>query len=90
MSSLKLEIVIDPQAKRDLKKLKRTHNSLLPRIIHEIDSLSSSPYEGKLLSGSKAGCYSLRVGDYRIIYEVHPHKSALHIIRVGHRREIYR
>lgn len=83
-------IIVDPYAAKDLKKLKRTNPKLLSRLIKAIDSLRLNPYQGKSLKGDKKGCHSLRKNDYRIIYEVYPHQKIIHVIRVGHRREIYR
>ena len=84
-------IVVDSHAARDLKKFKRTNPKLFTQLIKAIDSLILHPYQGKPLKGDKKGCYSLREeDDYRIIYEVYSHQKAIHIIRVGHRREIYR
>ncbi len=84
-------IVIDHQAEKDLKKIKHVNPKLLSRIITAIDSLIHNPYKGKPLKGDKKGCYSLREADvYRIIYEVYPAQKTIHIIRVGHRRAIYR
>jgi len=34
--------------------------------------------------------YLLRVGDYRIIYTFEPDKNVIHLLAVGHRREIYK
>jgi mRNA interferase RelE/StbE len=34
--------------------------------------------------------YRIRVGDYRVIYDFDISKGALHLLAVGHRREIYR
>ena len=48
------------------------------------------PYSGNPLKGDKTGCYSLRCGDYRIIYERYPQRQTAHIIRVGDRKDIYR
>lgn len=84
-------IIIDPAAEKDLKKFKRSNPKLLSRFIAAIDSLIHNPYQGKPLKGDKKGCYSLREADtYRIIYEMYPAQKIIHIIRVGHRREIYR
>ena len=84
------EIVVDAQAARDLKHLARTHNQHLPRIRKAIDSLGGSPYEGKPLKGSKAGCYSLREGGFRIVCEVHPGRRMVHLIRIADRKDVYR
>lgn len=35
-------------------------------------------------------CFRLRVGDYRVIYDFNRDLNTLHLITVGHRREIYR
>jgi mRNA interferase RelE/StbE len=35
-------------------------------------------------------CFRVRVGDYRIVYEFDRSKGVLHLLAVGHRREVYR
>jgi mRNA interferase RelE/StbE len=35
-------------------------------------------------------CYRLRVGDYRVIYDIDLSKGVLQLLAVGHRREVYR
>jgi len=90
MDSKKFTIEFDPKAAIELKKLCRNNPSLISRLTKAIDSLISSPFQGKPLTGNKKGCYSLREGDYRIIYETYPTQSIVHIIRVGHRRDVYR
>jgi len=42
------------------------------------------------LTGDLIGLYKLRVGDYRVIYEVIRNEKTIVIHAVGHRREIYR
>lgn len=83
-------IVVDQRATKDLKKFKQANPKLFAIFIKAIDSLSLNPYQGKALKGDKKGCYSLRESDYRIIYEIYPAAKMVHIIRLGHRREIYR
>jgi mRNA interferase RelE/StbE len=41
------------------------------------------------LTANLAGFYKLRVGDYRIIYDIELETQAIVIIRIGHRSEIY-
>ena len=48
------------------------------------------PYAGKFLKGDKGGSHSLRIGDFRILYDLYPATRTLHIIRAGDRKDIYR
>jgi mRNA interferase RelE/StbE len=49
------------------------------------DDISPEPFTGDL-----AGFYKLRVGDYRVIYEILYDEWVIVIHEIGHRREIYR
>lgn len=71
MDLRKFSIEFDPNATREFKKLCRNNPSLFSRLSKTIDSLITNPFQGKPLSGSKKGCYSLREGDYRVIYEIY-------------------
>ena len=83
-------IVIDPSALKDFKKVKRGAPGIFTRLVKVINSLTYDPFLGKALHGNKKGCYSVREGDYRIIYEIHMDDKMIHVIAVGHRKEIYR
>ena len=50
-----------------------------------IDEIRLEPLKGEL-----AGLYKLRVGDYRVIYEILHEERTIVIHAIGHRREIYR
>ena len=80
-------VVVDPSALKDLKRLKKSIPQLLPKLKKHFESLISDPYQGKPLAGNKKGCFSLREGDYR---KIQRDDKIVHIIAVGHRREIYR
>ena len=90
MSSSDFQVKFNVRAARDLRKLRQKVTTIIPSIIATIDSLSAGPYQGKPLKGDKKGCYSCRVGDYRIIYEIYHTEKTIHIIRIGNRRDIYR
>jgi mRNA interferase RelE/StbE len=90
MNSSSFRIETDPAAARDLRKLRRTHPQIVARLIPLVERLAADPFQGKPLKGEKQGCYSLRQGDYRLIYEIYPQDRVVHLIRVGHRRDIYR
>jgi len=55
------------------------------------DYLSSEPLTlGKPLLGIFKGLYRYRYGSYRIIYSVDRSDEKILILRIGHRREIYK
>ena len=90
MSSSNWTVVVDPHAAQDFKKLHRQHHPALSQLLRAVDSLADQPYEGKPLKGDKQGSRSLRVGDFRIIYELYPDRRTIHMIRIGDRKDIYR
>ena len=90
MTSSNWTVVADPQAAQDLKRLRRQHHPVLSTLIQAIDALPTHPYEGKPLKGDKHGSYSLRVGDFRIIYDLYPAQHTIHLVRIGDRKEVYR
>jgi len=60
------------------------------RIVKKIQSLSSDPRPSgceKLSGGEK---YRIRQGNYRILYTIQNDVLIITVIRVGHRREVYR
>jgi mRNA interferase RelE/StbE len=74
-----------------LKELSKLPKDVQQRIATKIDELKTNPY----LPGVKAltngdGRLRLRVGDYRIIYRIEEDKLVIVIIKVGHRRNVYK
>ncbi len=75
-------------AKKTLQKLERQTAN---RIMKYVDEMASNPRaKGKALSGSLGELWRYRVGDYRIICEIQDEKLTVLVVRVGHRREVYR
>ena len=70
--------------------LARIPGGFQDRIIQAIRNLSSAPRPGgvKKLAGRDA--WRIRVGDYRVIYEIHDDGLEVLVVVVGHRREVYR
>jgi len=73
------------------KELRRLPADIRRRVGAKIDLLEHGPHPAgaKRLKGEDA-VYRLRVGDYRIVYEVQAHRIVILIIRIRHRREVYR
>lgn len=76
-------------AAEELRRIFKIERKLYFRIITAIEPLAQNPYLGKKLKGKFQDDYSLRVGDYRVIYSIQKDKLFICIIDVGHRREIY-
>jgi mRNA interferase RelE/StbE len=77
-----------PRALRDLKALPKAARS---RIISKVSSLAVNPYppEVRKLTGEEK-LYRFRVGGYRVIYQVRDEVLLVLVVRVGHRKDIYR
>jgi len=73
-----------------VKDLERINKSDRERILLAIDALSDQPHKGSVLKGELRGLRRIRVGNYRIIYEVADRELIVLVVRVPHRREVYR
>jgi mRNA interferase RelE/StbE len=73
------------------KELKKLPKETISRILKAIEGLSDEPYPSgvRKLVGSEY-TYRLRVGNYRIVYSVIASKSVIEIIRVRHRKDVYK
>jgi mRNA interferase RelE/StbE len=81
-------VELKPSATRELKKLSR---NVQARLVKKMESLASNPRpsRAKRLEGPE-GFYCVRVGDYRIVYDIQDDRLVVLVIRIGHRRESYR
>ena len=85
MASYKL--VIKNSVAKDLRKIP---NSDLERVLSRIRALAEDPRPpgSEKLSGEEK--YRLRQGNYRILYTVNDAEICVVVVKVGHRREVYR
>ncbi len=60
------------------------------RLADAIDRLAGRPRAGTALKGDFRGLRRLRVGDFRIVYEVLDDVLVVLVVRVAHRRDTYR
>mgnify|MGYP006116815989 CR=1 FL=1 len=77
--------------KSALRELKRIDRQDVPRVIAAVDSLSTQPLPDgvRKLHGSQRS-YRIRVGNYRVIYELYESRLVIEIVRVRHRKDAYR
>lgn len=84
---MSFSIRIKGSAARELKRIDRADRS---RIASQIDRLAEHPYVGSALKGDLRGLRRLRVGQYRVIYEIQEDELMILVVRIAHRREVYR
>lgn len=86
MVSYKIEI--KNSVFKDLNKLSKDINL---QVLKKIESLSENPRQSQ--SMKLKGCehsYRLRVGVYRIVYQINEAEKIVTVFGVGHRKDIYR
>jgi mRNA interferase RelE/StbE len=73
------------------KDLRRIPPPDVAKIIGAAEALAQDPFPPGCvkLSGSERS-YRIRVGDYRILYEVLSDRLVIEVVKVGHRRDVYR
>ena len=82
---------LSDQAKNELRKMDKHVSSLILGWIRKnLEGCENPRSIGKALTGDKAGAWRYRVGDYRIICEIHDEDIIILVLSVGHRRENYR
>lgn len=86
MGSYRVEL--KPSVHKDFRRLPR---SVVERVWERIEALGENPFPQGVekLEGAQR-LYRLRVGDYRIIYEVDVSAKKVVVLYVRHRREAYR
>ena len=85
-------VEFDDGAKRDLEKLDKPIALRITMFLRErVGQLDDPRSIGEALKGSRLGDFwRYRVGDYRIICDLQNQRLLVLVLRVGHRREIYR
>ncbi|RLB98059.1 MAG: hypothetical protein DRH90_22425 [Deltaproteobacteria bacterium] len=74
-----------------LKRLKRLPRKDLRRIKKRIDDLAENlpPPATTKMKGSNS-FHKIRTGDYRIIYEIHEDRLVILVVKIGHRKDVYK
>ena len=74
------------------RELERLDKLVARRIVERINWLAANldDINPESYTGELAGLYKLRVGDYRVVYEILRGETVIVIHQIGHRSEIYR
>ena len=82
------KLVITPPARKDLERLPIDIRTRILRALNQAAHCEIEHGSVKRMQGAGGALYRLRIGDYRVVFEVGA--SELIAKRVGHRREVYR
>ena len=82
-------VVIKPAASKEIDAV--GHKKDRQRIVLRIQSLGENPrpFGGEKLSGH-LDRYRVREGNYRILYSIDDEKLLIDVVKVGHRKDVYR
>jgi mRNA interferase RelE/StbE len=84
-------IEIDPAAQRELDKLDRSvARRILKFLYQRLGQLDDPRKVGERLQGTLSEFWRYRVGDYRLICSLENERLVVLVLRIGHRREVYR
>ena len=81
------KVIFTKSVKKDFRKIPKLEVS---KILNEIAYLAKKPRSSKTkkLKGEKL--YRLRVGNYRVIYDIQDNLMLIFVVKLGHRSDIYR
>ncbi len=73
------------------KELKKLDKPVIPRIMKLVESLAENPHPpgSRKITGSQ-NAFRVRTGNYRVIYSVFEDVLTIQIVRIAHRKEVYR
>jgi mRNA interferase RelE/StbE len=85
----KYKVLIASSAARELESV--DGKAMRQRLVEAITALAADPrHHGvEKLSGSRDR-YRVRVGEFRVVYAINDAAHAVDVVKIGHRREIYR
>lgn len=85
---MKYRVIVSPKALREIGRLDATVRA---RVLAALDQLAVDPRpHGYKKLKDRGGLFRIRVGDYRIIYDIHDQTVTVTVLRVGNRGDIYR
>ena len=84
-------IEITRTAEKQITKLDRQAQEYILRFLRNRVKIAENPRQwGKPLHGEKGGLWRYRVGDYRLICDIQDERITVLVLRVGHRKDVYR
>ena len=72
------------------KQMERISGEIETRVLARLSELEANPRPSGCKKLKNRDAWRIRVGDYRVIYEIHDKVLQVVVVTVGHRREVYR
>ncbi len=72
------------------KSLNKLPEPVRRRLIKAIDRLALNPHAGKALHGELGGLRRIRVGNFRVVYNLIRQELVVLVVRIGNRKDVYR
>lgn len=72
------------------RQLSRLAAAVQEKVVAAVDKLADNPRPPGCRKLQGRPGYRIRVGDYRIVYDIHDRVVTVEIIDIGHRKDIYR
>lgn len=87
----KFKILLTKKFVKQLSKIDPLHRAYIANWVKtNLEDCADPRRHGKALVGDRAGAWRYRVGDYRIIAEILDDQIVIHLMEVGHRKEVYK
>ncbi len=84
-------VELDERAVKELRKLDRQVQRRILSFLRQRIAIDQDPRRlGQALSGTELSLWRYRVGDYRVICQLEDETVVVLVVRIGHRREVYR
>ena len=85
---MQYELIIKPTAEKSLDKLPRPTRR---RIVDAMKELRNNPRPaGVVKLAGDENLWRIRIGDYRVVYEIHDDRLIVLVLRMAHRKDVYR
>ena len=81
-------VIFSPEAQEDLEKLNKFESQRILKKIRHFKSLDNILPVSKKLVNSTIGEYRLRVGNYRLVFDLD--KNEITLLNIQHRKDVYR
>jgi len=82
------QVVVKPSVVKAIRKLDCDTQR---RVIRLFDTLAVDPRpDGVVKLAGDANLWRVRIGDYRVVYEIHDGNLVVMVVRVAHRKDVYR